>query len=117
MCKTLDMVAEMPCYTVVNAYEKVSDDTGGVYEDEKTMELRFIRTLYEQGYEYLSIHAEAELLATSAIVMTLECGMRFLADHLNGDVYFGAAYPGHNLDRCRTQLKLVSLRRRADGQH
>lgn len=53
MCKTLDMVAEMPCYTVVNAYEKVSDDTGGVYEDEKTMELRFIRTLYEQGYEYL----------------------------------------------------------------
>lgn len=53
MCKTLDKIAEMPCYTVVNAYEKVSDDTGGAYEDEKTMELRFIRTLYEQGYEYL----------------------------------------------------------------
>ena len=53
MCKTLDKIAEMPCYTVVNAYEKVSDDTGGAYEDEKTMELRFIRTLYEQGYKYL----------------------------------------------------------------
>ena len=43
----------MPCYTVVNAYEKLPDETGGAYEDEKTMEMRFIRTLYEQGYEYL----------------------------------------------------------------
>ena len=51
--KSYDRIAEMPCYTVVNAYEKLPDETGGAYEDEKTMEMRFIRTLYEQGYEYL----------------------------------------------------------------
>ena len=40
--------------------------------------------------------------------MTYECGMRFLADYLSGDVYFRTAYPEHNLDRARTQLKLVA---------
>ncbi len=52
--------------------------------------------------------AEREYLPFSAKLLTLECGMRFLADHLNGDTYFGAAYPGHNLVRARTQFKLVS---------
>ena len=40
--------------------------------------------------------------------MTLECGVRFLTDHLNGDVYFKIHRENHNLDRCRTQFKLVS---------
>ena len=40
--------------------------------------------------------------------MTLECGMRFLGDYLNGDTYFRTAYGDHNLVRCRTQLKLVA---------
>ena len=39
--------------------------------------------------------------------MTLECGIRFLGDYINGDVYFRTAYPEHNLDRARTQFKLV----------
>ena len=39
--------------------------------------------------------------------MTLECGMRFLADHLNGDKYFKVHREGHNLDRARTQFALV----------
>ena len=47
------------------------------------------------------------LLPMGAKLMTLECGMRFLADHLNGDVYFKVHRPGHNLDRARTQFKLV----------
>lgn len=51
--------------------------------------------------------AEAESLPVSALIMTLECGSRFLADHLNGDIYFGIHRPGHNLDRARTQMKLV----------
>ena len=41
-------------------------------------------------------------------MMTIECGMRFLTDYLEGDTYFRTAYPEHNLVRCRTQLKLVS---------
>ena len=39
--------------------------------------------------------------------MTLECGMRFLGDYLNGDTYFRIDYPEHNLVRARTQFKLV----------
>ena len=39
--------------------------------------------------------------------MTLECGVRFLTDYLSGDTYFRVHREGHNLDRCRTQFKLV----------
>lgn len=51
---------------------------------------------------------EIELLPMGAKVITLECGMRFLTDYLNGDVYFKIHRDGHNLDRCRTQFKLVA---------
>ena len=50
---------------------------------------------------------EIESLPEGAKIMTLECGMRFLTDYLEGDVYFHTARPGHNLDRARTQIALV----------
>ena len=50
---------------------------------------------------------EIDLLPFAARLMTLECGIRFLADHLDGDLYFRVGRPDHNLDRCRTQFKLV----------
>ncbi len=50
---------------------------------------------------------EAEHLAHAGKLMTFEVGIRFLTDYLEGDVYFKTHHPGHNLDRCRTQLKLV----------
>ena len=50
---------------------------------------------------------EAELLPYGAYLMTIECGMRFLTDYLEGDTYFATKYEGHNLIRCRTQLKLA----------
>ena len=50
---------------------------------------------------------EIELLPVGAKLMTLECGMRFLTDYLQGDTYFKIHREHHNLDRCRTQLKLV----------
>lgn len=50
---------------------------------------------------------ELNLLAFSGILMTFECGMRFLTDYLDGDVYFKTAYPEHNLVRARNQFKLV----------
>ena len=52
--------------------------------------------------------AEKDSLVTGAYLMTLECGVRFLTDHLNGDVYFKIHRENHNLDRCRTQFKLVA---------
>ena len=50
---------------------------------------------------------EKELLPFAGILLTLETGIRFLTDYLEGDVYFKVKRPGHNLDRCRTQIKLV----------
>ena len=52
--------------------------------------------------------AEKDSLVTGAYLMTLECGVRFLTDYLSGDVYFKIHRENHNLDRCRTQFKLVS---------
>lgn len=51
---------------------------------------------------------EKDNLSIGAIVMTYECGMRFLTDYLNGDEYFRTTREGHNLDRARTQFKLVT---------
>lgn len=52
--------------------------------------------------------AEVEYLPWGAKLMTLECGIRFLTDYLEGDVYFHISRERQNLDRCRTQCKLVS---------
>ena len=51
---------------------------------------------------------ELELMPMGAKVMTYECGLRFLTDYLQGDTYFKIHRPEHNLDRCRTQFKLVA---------
>lgn len=50
---------------------------------------------------------EIEYLPFGAKLMTFECGMRFLMDHINGDVYFKIQRENHNLDRARNQFKLV----------
>ena len=50
---------------------------------------------------------ELDNLPTGAMMMTFECGMRFLTDYLEGDHYFKTARENHNLERARTQFKLV----------
>jgi len=51
---------------------------------------------------------ELELLPYAALVITAEDGIRFLMDHINGDTYYSINYEGQNLDRSRTQLKLLA---------
>lgn len=63
----------------------------------------------------LLTRTEAELLPLAPRVMTLELAARFLTDHLLGDRYFRTGYPGHNLDRCRTQLALAADLERQEG--
>ena len=59
---------------------------------------------------------EIETLPLGAKLMTLECGVRFLTDYLNGDVYFAVSRPEQNLDRARTHLKLVEdMEKKWDG--
>ncbi len=84
-------------------------------EDEKDLsKIRFVVEnfrAFTEGYieSMPSITArELELLPFSIKLMTLECGLRFLADYIDGDVYFKTAYPEHNLVRARTQFKLIS---------
>ena len=59
---------------------------------------------------------EIEMMPMGAKVMTFECGMRFLTDYLQGDTYFKIHREEHNLDRCRTQFKLVSDMEKKWGQ-
>ncbi|MBO5213425.1 MAG: aminoglycoside phosphotransferase family protein [Clostridia bacterium] len=62
--------------------------------------------------------AELDSMVWGCIIMTLECGSRFLLDYIDGDKYFHADYPEHNLDRAHTQMKLVEeMEARFDEMH
>ena len=63
---------------------------------------------YLEGCKGSLTRLEVELLPVGAKMMTLECGMRFLTDYLQGDTYFRIHREHHNLDRCRTQFALVA---------
>lgn len=63
---------------------------------------------YLEGCKGSLTAKEVELLPMGAKMMTLECGMRFLTDYLQGDTYFRIHREHHNLDRCRTQFALVA---------
>lgn len=62
---------------------------------------------YLEGCAGSLTEKEIEMLPMGAKLMTYECGIRFLADYLEGDVYFKIHREEHNLDRARTQFKLV----------
>lgn len=79
--------------------------------DKVSIDLDYFKA-YAQGFlseagESLT-QCEKDNLAFSALLMTFECGMRFLTDYLNGDIYFKTAYPEHNLVRARNQFALVA---------
>lgn len=85
-------------------------------EDETNLELiyfdlekfeNFAKGFLEQTKDCLT-KKEIELLPLSALMLTYECGIRFLADYLNGDTYFKVHREHHNLDRARNQFKLVA---------
>ena len=50
---------------------------------------------------------EIDALPVGALTATYEQGLRFLADYIDGDVYFKTAYPEHNLVRTHTQIRMV----------
>ena len=79
--------------------------------DKVSLSLEYYRA-YAQGFLDACggnlVRQEIDTLPLGAKLMTLECGIRFLTDYLSGDTYFRIHRPGHNLDRCRTQFKLVA---------
>ena len=61
---------------------------------------------------------EVEMLPMGALIMTLEVGLRFLKDYIDGDLYFKTSYPEHNLIRARTQIALVAdMQRKWEEMH
>jgi Ser/Thr protein kinase RdoA (MazF antagonist) len=62
---------------------------------------------YREGAASLLTPTEIAHLVTAAKVITFEQGLRFLTDHLMGDVYYRISRPGHNLIRCRNQFHLL----------
>lgn len=85
--------------------EEDERDLSRVHFDIHLYEL-YVRGYLEMAKDVLT-EAELESLPWGARLMTFECGIRFLADFLQGDTYFKTAYPEHNLVRARTQFRLV----------
>ena len=112
----IDLDTVMPGLAATDFGDSIRFGASTAAEDEKdlrkvAMSLELFKA-YSEGF--LSVcreslnETEIETLPEGAKLMTLECGVRFLTDYLEGDVYFHIARPEHNLDRARTQMTLVA---------
>ncbi len=112
----IDLDTIMPGYSVNDFGDSIRFGATTAAEDEADLtKVSFDVSLYElyvkgfiEGAKGGLSEGELELLPIGAIMMTFECGTRFLTDYLNGDTYFRTHRPGQNLDRARNQFKLVS---------
>lgn len=112
----IDLDTTMPGLALYDFGDMVRTATSPAAEDERDLEKVFLRIDYYQALVegYLSSAGafltgrERELMALSGKLIAFEIGIRFLADYLNGDTYFKVHREGHNLDRCRTQFRLVA---------
>ena len=112
----IDLDTVMPGLSVNDFGDSIRFGASTAAEDETdlskvscSMELyeAYVRGFLE-GCDGRLTEEEIAALPLGAKVMTYECGMRFLTDYLSGDTYFKIHRPQHNLDRARTQLKLVA---------
>ena len=112
----IDLDTIMPGFSVTDFGDSIRFGAATAAEDEQDLSLmHFDFSMYQcytegflKGCGGTLTKSECALLPEGAKMMTLECGMRFLADYLEGDSYFRIAREHQNLDRCRTQLKLVA---------
>ncbi len=111
----IDLDTVMPGLALYDFGDSVRSGTNPAAEDERDLSKvwtdltifdRFAHGYLEIARDFLTA-TEIEYLPFSAKLMTLECGMRFLTDYLSGDVYNKIHRENHNLDRCRTQFKMV----------
>ena len=110
----IDLDTLMPGASIYDFGDMVRSATLNMEEDSKDYQnvvcRRDIFEALARGFveagDYLT-PVELDNLTYGGMLMTLECGVRFLTDYLSGDVYFKIHRPEHNLDRCRTQFGLV----------
>ena len=122
----IDLDTIMPGYSVNDFGDSIRFGATTALEAEADLsKVNFDIALYElyvkgfiEGAKGGLSEGELNMLPIGAIMMTLEVGMRFLTDYLSGDTYFKVSREGHNLDRARNQLKLVSdMEKSLDKMH
>ncbi len=122
----IDLDTTMPGLSMNDFGDSIRFGANNSAEDEKDLsKVNFDIGLYEvftrgflEGADGGLTKEELEYLPWGARLMTLECGIRFLTDYLDGDHYFRIHRPEHNLDRCRTQFKLVKdMEEQFDAMH
>lgn len=112
----IDLDTVMPGLAVFDFGDSIRFGASTAAEDEKDLsKVSCSMELFEcyvkgflEGCNGRLTSKEVALMPMGAKVMTFECGMRFLTDYLQGDVYFKIHRKEHNLDRCRTQFALVA---------
>ncbi len=112
----IDLDTVMPGLALYDFGDLVRSGTNPAAEDERDiakvcMDLEtfdYIARGYLDAARGFLTTTEMDYLPFSAKLMTLENGMRFLTDHLDGDIYFKIHRENHNLDRCRTQFRMVA---------
>lgn len=111
----IDLDTVMPGLSLYDFGDMVRTATCAAPEDEKDLSRVAVRMPvfealtrgFAEGVGGILTDAEWEHLPFAGKLLTFEVGMRFLTDHLQGDVYFKTQRTGHNLDRCRMQFRLV----------
>jgi Ser/Thr protein kinase RdoA (MazF antagonist) len=111
----IDLDTVMPGSTLYDFGDAIRSITNTAEEDEQDIsKVNFSLEIFEKYVHGYTVpmrdtltKREVEHLAFSARLMTLESGIRFLTDYLNGDTYFRTQRKSQNLDRCKTQFKLV----------
>ena len=111
----IDLDTVMPGSSLYDFGDAIRFGAATAAEDEKDLSKMEMRLDMFEAFTrgYLSAcpdltEEERNQMPMGAKLMTLECGVRFLTDYIDGDNYFSTSYEGQNLDRCRTQLKLVA---------
>ena len=110
----LDLDTVMPGLSLYDFGDAIRSGAGTAMEDEIEYEKMTIDLTMFEAFTRGFLEAckltdeEVRCLPLGAKVMTMETGIRFLTDYLDGDHYFGIHRPDHNLDRSRTQFALVA---------
>ena len=112
----IDLDTVMPGLVMNDFGDSIRTGASTAQEDEKNLDLvscnMELFDIYTKGFiegcQNTLTELECELLPLGAKMMTFENAIRFLTDYLQGDVYFKTSRKDHNLDRTRTQLKLVA---------
>lgn len=112
----IDLDTVMPGSSLYDYGDSIRFGASTGAEDEQNLDLIWcdleLFEIYTKGYVEgcggSLTETEIRMMPMGAKLMTLECGMRFLADHLQNDIYYKIHRENHNLDRARTQFKLVA---------